>query len=126
MFYASCRLFLFVKNLQAVAKSIEGRKKRGAMTAVAFGYSQGMMFWVFAIIFYVGAVLIDNGTITFLAFFQAFFAVFLGAFGVGQVPKKNQHTLRKRFLCSAVPRLKYFQWSARSMLMMKNTHTRRW
>ncbi|CAN0353047.1 unnamed protein product, partial [Ectocarpus sp. 12 AP-2014] len=70
---------------QAVARSIQGRKKRGLMTAAAFGYSQGMMFWVFAIIFYVGAVLIDNGTITFLAFFQAFFAVFLGAFGVGQI-----------------------------------------
>ena len=43
------------------------------------------MFWVFAIIFYVGAILVDDGTISFLEFFQAFFAVFLGAFGVGQV-----------------------------------------
>lgn len=70
---------------QAVAKSIEGRKKRGLMTAAAFGYSQGMMFFVFAVIFYVGAILVDDGTISFLMFFQAFFAVFLGAFGVGQV-----------------------------------------
>ena len=73
------------------------------------------------------AVLIDNGTITFLAFFQAFFAVFLGAFGVGQVPKKRTNTtLRKRFLCSAVPtETQVFSMVARSMLRIKNTHTRR-
>ncbi|CAM9333516.1 unnamed protein product, partial [Hapterophycus canaliculatus] len=70
---------------EAVAKSIEGRKKRGLMTAVAFGYSQGMMFFVMAVIFYVGGMLVDDGTISFLMFFQAFFAVFLGAFGVGQI-----------------------------------------
>lgn len=55
------------------------------MTALGFGYGQAMMFWVFATIFYVGAILVDDGTITFLQFFQAFFAVVLGAFGIGQV-----------------------------------------
>eukprot|EP00903_Cladosiphon_okamuranus_P008530 g8189.t1 len=70
---------------KAVTKTIEGRQKRGIVGALAFGYSQGMMFWVFAVIFYVGAILVDDGTITFLQFFQAFFAVFLGAFGVGQI-----------------------------------------
>lgn len=43
------------------------------------------MFWVFAAIFYVGAILIDDGSISFVDFFQAFFSVTLGAFGVGQV-----------------------------------------
>ena len=55
------------------------------MTALGFAYGQGMMFWVFAVIFYVGAILVGDGSITFVDFFQAFFAVVLGAFGIGQV-----------------------------------------
>lgn len=42
-----CRFF----SGQAVAVTIEGRKKRGFVSGLAFGYSQGMMFWVFAVIF---------------------------------------------------------------------------
>ncbi|CAN0102225.1 unnamed protein product [Pylaiella littoralis] len=90
---------------EAVSKSIEGRKKRGYMTAVAFGYSQGMMFFVFAIIFYVGAVLVDDGTITFLAFFQAFFAVFLGAFGVGQIQNEVGASTAARHAAGRIFRL---------------------
>lgn len=54
------------------------------MTAVAVGFGNSLMFWVFGTIFYVGALLVDDGTLTFLQFFQSFFAVVLGAFGVGQ------------------------------------------
>ncbi|CAM9429594.1 unnamed protein product [Ascophyllum nodosum] len=73
------------KYNEAIAESIKARKKRGYMTALGFGYGQAMMFWVFAVIFYVGAILVEDGSITFLDFFQAFFAVVLGAFGIGQI-----------------------------------------
>ena len=43
------------------------------------------MIWVFAVIMYVGAILVDDGSITFHDFFQSFFAVVLGAYGIGQV-----------------------------------------
>lgn len=51
----------------------------------AFGYSQAVIFWVFALLFYVGAVLVDDGTVEYLDFFTAMFAVIFGAFGVGQI-----------------------------------------
>ncbi|CAM9430112.1 unnamed protein product, partial [Ascophyllum nodosum] len=70
---------------KAIAESIKSRKQRGYMTALGFAYGQGMMFWVYATIFYVGAILVEDGSITFLEFFQAFFAVMLGALGIGQV-----------------------------------------
>lgn len=89
--FVSRNKYIYFVKTQAVAVSIEGRKKRGYMTALGFGYSQGMMFWVMAVIFYVGAVLVGDGDITFLEFFQAFFAVFLGAFGVGQVRTQVQY-----------------------------------
>ena len=55
------------------------------MAGGAFGYSQAILFWVFALLFYVGAIWVDNGTINFLDFFVAMFAVIFGAWGVGQV-----------------------------------------
>lgn len=55
------------------------------MSGGAFGYSQGITFWVFALLFYVGAVLVDDGDVSFSDFFTAMFAVIFGAFGIGQV-----------------------------------------
>ena len=40
---------------------------------------------MFALLFYVGAILVDDGTLDFLDFFTAMFAVILGALGVGQI-----------------------------------------
>ncbi|CAM9430402.1 unnamed protein product [Ascophyllum nodosum] len=70
---------------EAIAESIKTRKKQGFVSALAFGYSQGMMVWVFAVIMYVGAILVHDGSITFHDFFQSFFAVMLGAYGIGQI-----------------------------------------
>ncbi|KAG5184898.1 ATP-binding cassette, sub-family B, member 1A [Tribonema minus] len=69
----------------AVKGTIKDRKRRGLISGAAFGYSQGMMFWVFALLFWYGSILVDRGTVTFLAFFMSMFAVILGAFGIGQV-----------------------------------------
>lgn len=43
------------------------------------------MFGVFAVLFYVGAILVDDGTVDYQDFFTAMFAVIFGAFGVGLV-----------------------------------------
>ena len=65
--------------------SLDARKKRGLIAGAAFGYAQAIIFWVFALLFYVGAILVDDGTLDFLDFFTAMFAVIFGAFGVGQI-----------------------------------------
>ncbi|CAM9371348.1 unnamed protein product [Chrysoparadoxa australica] len=61
------------------------RTKKAILAGAAFGYSQAVMFWVFAVLFYVGAVLVDKGDVSFENFFQAMFAVMMGAFGIGQI-----------------------------------------
>ncbi|CAM9424622.1 unnamed protein product [Ascophyllum nodosum] len=70
---------------QASETSLGARKKRGLIAGAAFGYAQAIIFWVFALLFYVGAILVDDGTLDFLDFFTAMFAVIFGAFGVGQI-----------------------------------------
>lgn len=74
---------MFVR--QIVVNARLARRRDNYSTALGYGYSQGAMLWMFSVIFYVGAVLIDDGEISFLDFFQSFFAVFLAALGLGQV-----------------------------------------
>ncbi|CAN0241503.1 unnamed protein product, partial [Hapterophycus canaliculatus] len=73
---------------KASESSLAARQKRGLVAGAAFGYSQAIIFWVFALMFYVGAVLVDNGTLEYKKFFTAMFAVIFGAFGVGQVRRE--------------------------------------
>ncbi|CAM9784749.1 unnamed protein product, partial [Ectocarpus sp. 12 AP-2014] len=70
---------------QASEGSLDARRKRGLIAGAAFGYSQGITFWVFALMFYVGAIMVDNGQVEYGDFFTAMFAVIFGAFGVGQI-----------------------------------------
>lgn len=65
--------------------SLDARHKRGLIAGAAFGYSQGITFWVFALLFYMGAVMVDKGIVEYGDFFTSMFAVMFGAFGVGQV-----------------------------------------
>ncbi|KAG5181118.1 ATP-binding cassette, sub-family B, member 1A [Tribonema minus] len=94
---------------EAVKGTIKERKRRGIIGGFAFGYSQGMMFWVFALLFYYGAHLVDDGTVTFLAFFMGMFAVIMGAFGIGQVnadmdaQKKGQQAAARIFALEDEP-----------------------
>ncbi|CAM9769475.1 unnamed protein product, partial [Laminaria digitata] len=69
----------------ASESSLNARRKRGLVAGAAFGYAQAITFWVFALLFYVGGILVDDGTIEYDNFFTAMFAVIFGAFGVGQV-----------------------------------------
>ncbi|CAM9323517.1 unnamed protein product [Pylaiella littoralis] len=70
---------------EASESSLDARRRRGLIAGGAFGYSQAIIFWVFALLFYVGAILVDDGTLEYDRFFTAMFAVIFGAFGVGQI-----------------------------------------
>ncbi|CAM9148636.1 unnamed protein product [Choristocarpus tenellus] len=65
--------------------SLTVRRKRGFMGGVAYGFSQGVIFWAFSILFWFGSILVDDGTVEYRNFFTAMFAVMFGAFGVGQI-----------------------------------------
>lgn len=68
----------------AVKTSVKDRKRRGILFGASFGYSQANMFWVFALLFWYGSLLVPSH-VDFKHYFVAMFAVILGAFGVGQV-----------------------------------------
>lgn len=70
---------------KASENSLDARRKRGLIAGAAFGYAQAIIFWVFALLFYIGAILVDDGTVEYDNFFTAMFAVIFGAFGVGQI-----------------------------------------
>lgn len=82
---SSVRLTHTVVSMAGLQSSLNERNKRGLVSGAAFGYSQGVTFWVFAIMFYVGAIMVDQGKVEYENFFTAMFAVIFGAFGVGQV-----------------------------------------
>lgn len=65
--------------------TVKGRVTRGWVSAALTGYGQGMLFWVYGTVFYLGAILVDDGTLSPVEFFTAFFAVVFGAYGVGKV-----------------------------------------
>lgn len=72
--------------------SLDARRKRGLIAGAVFGYAQAVMFWVFALMFFIGAVLVDDGTVEYLDFFTSMFAVIFGAFGVGLVRRRFART----------------------------------
>ncbi|KAG5193153.1 P-loop containing nucleoside triphosphate hydrolase protein [Tribonema minus] len=60
--------------------------ERGALAnGVAFGYSQGVLLWIFALLFWFGSILASNGAVTFLNFYMTMFAIVLGGMGIGHV-----------------------------------------
>jgi ATP-binding cassette, subfamily B (MDR/TAP), member 1 len=63
---------------EAISSTVSERKRRGLISGAAFGYSQAMMFWVFALLFWYGSELVSSGKVSFLNFFMAMFAVILG------------------------------------------------
>lgn len=63
------------------------RRKRALIAGAADGYCQTIVIWSFALLFYVGAVLIDDSTVQYEDFFTAVLAVLFGYFGVGKVSK---------------------------------------
>mmetsp|Transcript_840 Transcript_840/g.1660 ORF Transcript_840/g.1660 Transcript_840/m.1660 type:complete len:1377 (+) Transcript_840:236-4366(+) len=59
--------------------------RKGIIAGVGFGFSQGTMFFMYAIAFYVGALFIrDDPAYDFSTLFLVFFAVVMVGMGVGQ------------------------------------------
>jgi ATP-binding cassette subfamily B (MDR/TAP) protein 1 len=69
----------------AVMSSLEARKAYSVLAALAFGYSNAIFMWVFALLFYVGALLIEKGSVDFLGFYTALMVIVQGSAGIGQV-----------------------------------------
>lgn len=55
------------------------------MAGAAYGYAQAILLWVFALLAYVGSILVHNGTIKYDDFLTAMLTVILGAYGVGHL-----------------------------------------
>eukprot|EP00545_Synedropsis_sp_CCMP1620_P013131 CAMPEP_0119006186 /NCGR_PEP_ID=MMETSP1176-20130426/2153_1 /TAXON_ID=265551 /ORGANISM="Synedropsis recta cf, Strain CCMP1620" /LENGTH=1320 /DNA_ID=CAMNT_0006958075 /DNA_START=89 /DNA_END=4051 /DNA_ORIENTATION=+ len=76
-----------VGNDYAVALQPEsdGKVKQGVVAGITFGFSQFAIFCSFAIVFYVGSILLVNQQVDFLGFFVPVLAVMFGALGASQV-----------------------------------------
>mmetsp|Transcript_23253 Transcript_23253/g.34328 ORF Transcript_23253/g.34328 Transcript_23253/m.34328 type:complete len:1363 (+) Transcript_23253:161-4249(+) len=62
-----------------------GKVTQGAVAGFVFGFSQFAVFVTFAIIFYVGSLLLTSGQVDFAAFFTSVLAIMFGALGIAQV-----------------------------------------
>eukprot|EP00984_Skeletonema_dohrnii_P003923 scaffold1350_cov137-Skeletonema_dohrnii-CCMP3373.AAC.3 len=69
----------------ALLPESKGKVKEGLITGAVFGFSQMAVFVSFAIVFFVGSLLLVNGEIAFVNFFTAVLSVMFGALGASQV-----------------------------------------
>lgn len=58
--------------------------KKGLVLGVGFGFSQGILFALYSVAFFIGALLIDGGRMEFDEMLRVFFAVLLTGMGLGQ------------------------------------------
>ncbi|BBN16210.1 autophagy-related protein 9 [Marchantia polymorpha subsp. ruderalis] len=58
--------------------------RQGLIAGMALGFSNFVMFSTYALCFWAGGKLVDNGTLTFKQVFRVFFAITLSAVGVTQ------------------------------------------
>ena len=70
---------------EALAPEAEGKVREGLIAGAVFGFSQMAIFVSFAIVFFVGSMLLVGGDIYFVNFFTAVLAVMFGALGASQV-----------------------------------------
>lgn len=69
----------------ALVPESEGKVREGLITGAVFGFSQMAVFVSFAIVFFVGSLLLVNGDIAFVNFFTSVLSVMFGALGASQV-----------------------------------------
>jgi len=69
----------------ALIPESNGKVKMGAVAGFVFGFSQFAVFATFAVLFYVGSMLLVQAKIDFVSFFTAVLAVMFGALGISQV-----------------------------------------
>jgi ATP-binding cassette subfamily B (MDR/TAP) protein 1 len=58
-------------------------KKKGIQSGFAFGFSQMQMFLIYAVVFYVGALLHKYQGLSVLDMFTSIFGVMFATFGAG-------------------------------------------
>lgn len=68
----------------ALEPDVQFKKKQAGYSGLAFGISQFAVFGTFALIFYMGIVLMIDGKLEFTDFFVALLAVMFSSFGAGQ------------------------------------------
>jgi len=59
-------------------------KKGVTISVLAYGYSNFMQVAPIGLLFYIGALLVDNGKFSSIDLFRSFFAIFMSAFAIGQ------------------------------------------
>ncbi len=69
----------------ALVPESKGKVREGLITGAVFGFSQMAVFVSFAVVFFVGSLLLVNGDIAFVNFFTAVLSVMFGALGASQV-----------------------------------------
>lgn len=62
-----------------------GKIKLGIVSGLVYGFSQFAIFSTFAVVFYVGAILLTQQGLLFVNFFTSLLAVMFGAIGVASV-----------------------------------------
>jgi ATP-binding cassette, subfamily B (MDR/TAP), member 1 len=77
------------KALEPESKS---KVKQGAMAGLVYGFTQGVIFLSFGIIFYVGTQLLVSQQINFLEFFAALLSVMFGAIGAVCLPTSHANS----------------------------------
>ena len=83
----------------ALVPESKGKVREGLITGAVFGFSQMAVFVSFAVVFFVGSLLLVNGDIAFVNFFTAVLSVMFGALGASQV--SADFNSRQRGLMSA-------------------------
>ncbi|KAG7348906.1 ABC transporter [Nitzschia inconspicua] len=69
----------------ALGPESKSKIKQGAIAGLVYGFTQGVVFLSFGIVFYVGTHLLVEVQINFLQFFTALLSIMFGAIGASQV-----------------------------------------
>lgn len=70
---------------QSLKPEAAGKVKLGIISGLVYGFSQFAIFASFALVFYVGAILLTTQGMLFVDFFTSILAVMFGAIGVASV-----------------------------------------
>ncbi|KAG5185500.1 ATP-binding cassette, sub-family B, member 1A [Tribonema minus] len=70
---------------EAAASGARHGPKRAAAEAAVYGYSQGAMLWSFALLFWVGSLVLGNGSVSAQDYFVAMYVIFMAALGLGHI-----------------------------------------
>ncbi|CAK9325689.1 unnamed protein product [Citrullus colocynthis] len=76
--------------------------RQGLISGIGFGVSFFLLFNVYALTFYVGARLVDDGRTTFAEVFRVFFALTMAATGISHSSSMTQDTTKAKLAAASV------------------------